>query len=433
MMRPKVTHAVLAGLKGLLMLLGVLLGLMLAEAGYRVYLSRTYPDRFTLPHRGDYFAAYNVSHWEFDPDFGYVYPAGRVIDHVGVRNGVVESCDRIRAINGQGNIGPAVEDYSEADLKVLVFGDSYTAFHQADEQGRDTTWPSALQERLEARLGRRVRIVNFGRDGYGVLQMFDLAAAKIPEWKPDVAVIAFITDDLARARFWRAVVGRGDAMRVLTTTEATPTPDPIRSADTYLLLPSATSEWCVRMRGVQRRDGVLRSLIRKHRQVVANNGGEALLIADAFTLRHSYIYHKLADGNVFAFLWRRLPPATNPRLPTGSFANDGRLQAAIERINHLGIPYMLFHLATAEEIGAGREYVLDRQQASLLESLRTVTGRPIVRLTDYVRLPVAKPQRIGSAENDSHPSLWGMRFYAEAVGEAVMRALPTLSGKASSR
>lgn len=77
--------------------------------------------------------------------------------------------------------------------------------------------------------------------------------------------------------------------------------------------------------------------------------------------------------------------------------------------------------------------MLDRQQASLLESLRAATGRPIVELTDYVRLPVAKPQRIASAENDSHPSLWGMRFYAEAVGEAVIRGLPTLRGKASGR
>jgi len=75
-----------------------------------------------------------------------------------------------------------------------VFGDSWAAFQQENRN-----WPLFLQDVLEARLGKKVHVVNFGRDGYGILQMFDLAATKIVEWKPDLVLFTFITDDLSRA------------------------------------------------------------------------------------------------------------------------------------------------------------------------------------------------------------------------------------------
>jgi len=52
---------------------------------------------------------YNVLHWEFVPD------------------GRVRRCARLDVINKYGNIGPIVGDYQQARLKVLVFGDSWSA------------------------------------------------------------------------------------------------------------------------------------------------------------------------------------------------------------------------------------------------------------------------------------------------------------------
>jgi len=130
-------------------------------------------------------------------------PASPIIAQTNIADGRVTSCQRVDVINKYGNIGKIVGDYHEAELKVLVFGDSWSAFHH---DGR--TWPLFPQEVLEARLNKKVYVVDFGRGAYGILQMFDLAAAKIAEWKPDVAVFAFITDDLDRARFWRTVVAR---------------------------------------------------------------------------------------------------------------------------------------------------------------------------------------------------------------------------------
>ena len=62
-------------------------------------------------------------------------------------------------------------------------------------------------------------VINFGRDSYGMLQMFHLANAMTKEFKPDLIIIAFITNDLTRARFWRTVNYIKGEKRLLTTTQ----------------------------------------------------------------------------------------------------------------------------------------------------------------------------------------------------------------------
>jgi len=401
----------------LLALLGSVAGSVLSEAAYRIYLRVAYARLFQPPDSDKNIAAYDVSHWEFDRRFGYVYPPGRIIAQTNIADGRVTSCQRWDIINKYGNIGKIVGDYHEAELKVLVFGDSWSAFHH---EGR--TWPLFLQEVLEARLNEKVHVVNFGRDAYGILQMFDLAAAKIAEWKPDLAVFAFITDDLDRARFWRTVVGAGDEMRVLTVLQPRRNPDPETSADTYLLMPSATYEWCERLARTRTTDAVLERIIRKHRVLLErNNPTRGLARANVLTLRHSFLYNRVVSGDAFAFLWERVPVGTNPRVSYQSYAEDSDFLRSLDRINTTGVPWVLFHLAFYPEIKAKTEYILWPPQKALLDSLEAVTGKKVLRTTDYVRMPVPQAKRMNATADDDHPSLWGMEFYANAVAEALVR------------
>jgi hypothetical protein len=390
-----------------LVVVGCLLGLVLAEATYRAYLYFKRPARFGALDQG-YFSAYNISHWEFDDQFGYVYPPERTIDYTGVKDGRVVECHRLHVINRYGNIGAVIGSYRDARIKILVFGDSWTAFQQ---EGK--TWPNLLQETLERRLGRSVHVVNFGRDGYGILQMFDLAAAQVPEWKPDLVVVAFITDDLTRARFWRTVVGAGDDVRVLTTIDPVRNPRPDQSTDTFLLLPSATHEWCRSMAGTGRVDPVLHGLIAKRRQLLSPR------LANVLTLRDSYLYNRIAHRNPFWFLSR--VPSYNPRVSFTTFAKDPRFMRDIEQLQATGIPLVLFHLAYSREIKAGKEAIMGAQKTALWNSLEELTGEQILRTTDYVRLPLPAPERMNVSPDDSHPSLWGMEFYASVVADALVQ------------
>jgi hypothetical protein len=401
----------------LLLLLGSLVGVGLSEAAYRIYLRIAYARLFQPPASEKNIATYDVSHWEFDRRFGYVYPPGRIIAQTNIADGRVTSCQRLDVINKYGNIGKIIGNYHEAELKILVFGDSWSAFHH---EGR--TWPLLLQEVLEARLNKKVHVVNFGRDAYGILQMFDLAAAKIGEWKPDLVVFAFITDDLDRARFWRTVVGAGDDMRVLTVRQPRRDPDPGTSADTYLLMPSATYEWCERLARTRTTDAVLERTIRKHRVLLEhNNPTQGLARANVLTLRHSFLYNRVVSGDAFSFLWEQIPAGTNPRVSYQSYAEDPDFLRSLDRINTTGVPWVLFHLAFYPEIKAETEYILRPTQKALLDSLEAVTGKKVLRTTDYVRLPVPQAKRMNATADDNHPSLWGMEFYAKAVAEALVR------------
>jgi hypothetical protein len=251
--------------------------------------------------------------------------------------------------------------------------------------------------------------------------MFDLAAAKIAEWKPDLAVFAFITDDLTRARFWRTVVGAGDDMRVLTVLQPRRHADPQTSADAYLLMPSATYEWCERLARTRATDPVLERIIRKHRVLLEhNNPTRGLARANVLTLRHSFLYNRVVSGDAFAFLWERILP-TNPRVSYRSYAEDPGFLRSLDRINTTGVPWVLFHLAFYPEIKGGTEYLLRPPERALLDSLEAVTGKKALRTTDYVRMPVAQAQRMNATPDDTHPSLWGMEFYARAVAEALVR------------
>jgi len=396
------------------------MGALLIEAGYRVYLrynypQQFYPHRFTFPDPGkESFGVYNISHWEFDKDFGYIYPPGRTIDLVSIAGGRVVSCDRIAVINKFGNIGPVAGDWAAAELKIAVFGDSWTAY-----QHNGKTWSHFLQEILEKRLGKSVAVMNFGRDGYGVLQMFDLAAAKIPEWKPDIAVFAFITDDLTRARFWRTVVGEGDNQRVLTTIDPVAAPNEARATDTYLLMASATYAWCKKMVMATEPDDVLRRLMDKRRRLLLRQSRQ-LLVANVWDFKHSFVLDRLLRDDTFWTINRRAPAGVNPRTELQQYANDPQFVKDLATIKESRADWMLFHLAMSSEVKANREYILKRQGTALLGSLERVTGKKVLRTTDYIKMPVEQPERMKAAPDNEHPSLWGMNLYAEAVAEALM-------------
>jgi GDSL-like lipase/acylhydrolase family protein len=395
-----------------LIVVGCLIGALIAEIAFRIYLVNWYPDRFN-PRHDNTFGVYNVSLWEFDERFGYVYPAGRVVDDVGVAQGYVKDCDRISAINEFGNIGPVAGNWSTAALRIAVFGDSFSAIHV-----KGLTWPHFFQEILTERLKRPVAVMNFGRDGYGMLQMFDLAAAKVSEWKPDIVIIAFITDDLTRARFWRTVVGEGDSQRVLTTIDPVPNPKEDRAVDTYLLMASANYEWCKTMAGTGRVDAVLSRLIEKRRVLQQKARGP---VPSVWDLRRSYLFDRIWRPNLFWQSGTHLRPAQNPRHAYSSYAQDARFKENLGRLRASGPRLVLYHLAFYPEIKANKEYLQSPQEAALLGSLESITEMKIFRTLDYVVRPVDRPERIYVSAEDYHPSLWGMKFYANAVAETLFR------------
>lgn len=98
---------------------------------------------------------------------------------------------------------------------VLIVGDSFTFGWEASESD---AWPTIL-----AKTDDRLHVLNLGVPGYGVDQMCITLEESIPEYRPQLAILAYIDDDLNRSllsfRHYRKprFVLEGDKLKLTNT------------------------------------------------------------------------------------------------------------------------------------------------------------------------------------------------------------------------
>jgi hypothetical protein len=305
-----------------------------------------------------------------------------------------------------------IRDYAKADFKILVFGDSVTAL-----PSHNKAYPYFLEAALSKRMTRHVSVINMGRDGYGILQMVDLAAIEIPRWKPDLVLIDFITDDIDRARFWRTEMHVDGRPRVFTTTSANPTPPSDLRTDTLVIEPQASYEWCDRMiaRSDQSSDPIFADLIVTYTLAAQHSSGRPRL----WGLDYSASIE--THGDPFAFVWRRLPPTTNPRIKQDQYA-DPRFTAELAQLRSYNVPIYFVHLPVSPEIG-DQAYAPTDHKLALLRDLEREIGSPIIDALPYIHVAPADLPRFQMNPTDTvHPSSFGMQAYGEGLAELVCAA-----------
>ncbi len=388
----------------------VIVGAIGLEAAYRAYLLLRIPQQFEPPRADAPFFVYDRPQWEYDQEFGYHYISNARMNGTMISDGEVAGCSVEGDVNSAGNVGPEISDYPDADLRILVFGDSFTA---SALDGR--TWPAILQEELERATGRSVRVLNLARDGYGVVQMFDLAAARIPELRPSLVVFAFNHTALSRGRSWRLLTGEGDGTRFLTMADPGLPPDPATSTDMIQVHPGATGEWCASRPPPD--DPTLRAVIRMRRAIL--DRGAALPTASVFDLSTSYVFNRLLYQDPFADLWRRMPPAINPVVSFDDYREDQRFVEDLRRIIATGVPFLTIHLPKGSDLQRGREWALYGNYRSLLASLERITGRPLLPLRERLAVAPEEAMRLCRAPDNCHPSEFGMRAYAHAIAGII--------------
>ncbi|MEC9009658.1 MAG: SGNH/GDSL hydrolase family protein [Planctomycetota bacterium] len=188
--------------------LGLVCGLVLAETAYRIKLAVGVGG--TPLGVGTTFQAWSEATVRDDPVAGYSHDPGRKVVGVRVARGrAVLSLERTS--NAAGVIGPSESRAREARTRILVVGDSFT-----ENQRQGTTWPALMQAELNNRIEGTVSVISRARSGHGLLQMIDVAAHTAGVRQFDVVVVAFITDDLNRARFWQETRTVGRELRLAT-------------------------------------------------------------------------------------------------------------------------------------------------------------------------------------------------------------------------
>jgi len=396
-----------------LMLLSIIFTIAFLEIAYRLYLMQkiSVEKESEITEDALNYSAVDDVITEFNLEFGYSYVANRSNNKVLVHHGYPVMCTH-PTINELGNTNRIKGNYEDATVKILVFGDSFTA--NTDLNG--ITWPDLLQDELEAKLDQDVNVINFGRGAYGILQMFDLARAKVEELDPDLVIFAFITSDLIRARFWSTVNFINGEKRDLVMPEPSEEADLKKAVDASVVNSMITREWCEDMLvALDKDDALLKALNeefiqrrREHYDPVEFN-----------SLSTSFIFNRFVYNDSF----RGFIPSLIPRLYENSYAADSRFIENVNYIHQSSIPYYIIHLPTYGDLKAG-EYELSEQEQSLLESFQEVTGKQIIDFFDYALSydsnNVEDLERLFMSPYDLHPSLQGIRFYAEVVSEILI-------------
>jgi hypothetical protein len=298
-------------------------------------------------------------------------------------------------------------EFREADFRVLAFGDSFTHWNR-----KGFTWPDLLQANLSGLTSKKVAVLNYGQAGYGILQMFDLAEARIRELRPDLAVFAFINDDLARIRWWYKAVTINGVTRSLLSRD----PDNFdRSKDFMLIHPRATVAWAREsMRDPDKENPVLDQIMKRYQETKAATGKKlGLRESRLASLDQVYIFNRVFTGSPFKLMPRLM------RVNFDDFGADAQIVSKISAINRMNVPYLLLHLPNMKQIRSQKN-LANEQDARLLSSLERLTNRPVVYLYEEIDEGMLR-EKISLMPHDPHPSYFGLKLYADTISKHVMK------------
>ena len=382
----------------LVTLASITIALILAEAGYRIYLSSD--SRLTYNAISNPIVA-------FDSLAGFTYVPGSQASALCIRNGIPRFHFDLR-VGPHGDLGGGSGNWDSADVRILGFGDSFTA-----DPFSYNSWTTYLAGELSTPEGKTAAVMNFGRDATGVLQMTRMAAQKVPLYRPDIAVVAFIMDDLSRARFWRTMRTVDGNTRLLTMPVADPAVDITVAEDVALIDLRIERGWGERIVAHNSPDDpLLKDLHRRYRELASENYRYGL-----WSLPTSFLYHRIVHSDPY-FAARK--PSHFPQFNARDLREDGGFSRDMRMLDSAGVRIVWIRIPTVTDLHAGR-YTGSDQQEQLLGSLRACMGtsQVMVDLLPHMNLGGTPPDSLFLLPYDAHPSERGARAYAKAIASAI--------------
>jgi lysophospholipase L1-like esterase len=195
--------------RALLFLGSLFLSLCAVEVGFRI--------KAPLGHEAMLFGAPDFS----NPDLYISDPELLLAPNPGFEGDVrtIEYSASVR-INSKGHRGPELGEKAAGELRILALGDSFTLGVQVEES---ETFSALLESQLSASLGRPVRVINAGVDGFGTEQSLRMAKRLDAHYDVDGAVLLFFTGN----DFWEN--SSFSARRGMNTGGMMPPPKPYLS------------------------------------------------------------------------------------------------------------------------------------------------------------------------------------------------------------
>jgi len=349
-----------------------------------------------------YYYSYNKVPTLFHEKYGYSRPPNETIERAIIRSGRPILCHKF-STNENGN-HQRLHSHENANLKrVFVFGDSFTE----GTHTQNITWPDFLEDELTQSLGIPIHVENYGRSGYGVLQILELAADTTFELKPDLVIIAIIVNDLRRARFWADSQRSPYGMRYITLLQSTENNQLYEHSERGFIDNGVSVDWCNSLARSGATDDTLSRMNRRFMDQAIARRDET-----NFWRLRPFIFDALveSDTNPLSILIGR----NNPSVKFHTYREDERVMRSIEKLNNSGVPYVTILLPMMRDLNKG-EYILDQQERDLATSLEPELEGGIIRIMDQMVYDPDNIETLFFWPKDSHPAVAGLKAYAKAV------------------
>jgi hypothetical protein len=301
-----------------------------------------------------------------------------------------------------------------------------------------------LARQLSQKLNRHVSILNFSRDSTGVLAYIDIAAAKIPQLKPDVVLMLVNVTGLIYERQWRKVLPDGAGGRqlyILMTPDANPNDEGLAFPQSQLINDAVTEEWCSRMKvakvnsndDILKNDPIIKKILSQQNRRLREVSLPIIETSIFLRIDLSFILNLLEFNDPFHKLDKFKVKSTFPPFSGNKYSKDPRFIEQILQIKASGIPLLPIHLPTLPEMRyanpdkfAYAEHGVSAEQGdSLSVDLQDTLGQKWVHLFRlYPPKIKSNPDVLVKASNDSHPSPLGMSAMADAL-ENVLTTHPS--------
>jgi hypothetical protein len=403
------------------------------EGAYRAYLWRTLDSMgdTTAAARENSFSFYAYPPpWKFDPQQGFTFNEGVWLSG-SIKNGMFAGCSATLHGNRYGNFSDVWGDYESADVKIILYGSSYTL---VDPGGGNTT-ANILAQRLSEQLHKHVVVLNFSRDATGILNLFDVANVTVGKLKPDLLLFTFNTTAFGYQRHWRVVrQERPGFWRFYQSLRPVETTDPRETTVQDTVISSEiTPQWCATMTQAAaahhddtlRNDPVVKDLIQEHERL-ARDINAPLYAIDFWSLGMSFVYNLLVYGDPYYRMQIYEPRTIYAPLALNDYRQDAQFVQAVTAVKKTAVPFLLVHVPTLKEFpnGGAAAYgtygVPAEQERGLARSLEDLTGRPIIDLgLYYTDAEVKRAIELVNSQEDSHPNAKGV----DAMANALQRLL----------
>lgn len=381
----------------ILLVITILVTFVVLEIGYRIRFSQRSVYNYNVV---------SAPFYGFSKELGYNYLPNKKAVAASVRNNVVVFWRDID-VGPYGNLGNGVTSWTDEDMRILAFGDSFTSNPFTLHSWADHA-PAAITEAV----GRKAQVINLGREGYGVLQIIHNAAMRAKEFSPDLLIITFIKNDITRGRFWRTQFALDGMKRMFTSFAPDSLPSIEKANDVIMLNPGLTREWCEKMiSGGTKDDPFLATLNRQFDRLREDNISKSL-----YTLTHSFLIDRIRFGDP----QQRLRKATAflPRISLTDYGEDSTFLSDAAILKGLSIPWMVVMLPEIDDLKVGAN-LLNLQDSLLVQSIEKHLSTQVVRLFGFLDPIDSDVSKYFASAHDYHSSKLGAQLYARAIARAV--------------